>query len=323
MVQSSPNSSTTLQMLNDASPYLSDNLLNAVAVSATMSSTNKGTVLNANTPLPMYLLPTWASYLPTTLYNQLINASNTTTLSTRNLLESGKAEDERNKAALLGFLTDSLYSSGNYAQVEALLQNDPERQSREALVGLKIQRQNYSAAQALLNAYPTTDPEDVAFHDVQNINLRRITQNITFQLTAQEDTFLHHQAYAYGAQTGYARSLLYLIKGELFDRTIPLPETTENREEVVPVVNLAELKSSIFELQPNPAKEELKLIFPGWQEGTPYQAQMYDLTGKLMLTTVIRSVLSVLDLSSLSSGIYLVCIRSNGSLIATKKLVKQ
>ena len=323
MVQSSPNSSTTLQMLNDASPYLSDNLLNAVAVSATMSSTNKGTVLNANTPLPMYLLPTWASYLPTTLYNQLINASNTTTLSTRNLLESGKAEDERNKAALLGFLTDSLYSSGNYAQVEALLQNDPERQSREALVGLKIQRQNYSAAQALLNAYPTTDPEDGAFHDVQNINLRRITQNITFQLTAQEDTFLHHQAYAYGAQTGYARSLLYLIKGELFDRTIPLPETTENREEVVPVVNLAELKSSIFELQPNPAKEELKLIFPGWQEGTPYQAQMYDLTGKLMLTTVIRSVLSVLDLSSLSSGIYLVCIRSNGSLIATKKLVKQ
>jgi len=322
-VQISPNSSTTLQLLNAASPYLSDNLLNAVATSATMNSTNKGTVLNANTPLPMYLLPSWSSYILTTLYNQLVNASNTTTLSARASLESEKVEKERNKAALLGFLTDSLYKAGNYTLVETLLQNDPERQSREALVGLKIQRQNYSAAQTLLNAYPTTDPEDAAFREVQNINLRRITQNISFQLSAQEDTFLHHQAYAYGAQTGYARALLYLLKGELFDRTIPQPETTGNREEEASVVNLAELKPAIFELQPNPAKEELKLIFPGWQEGTTFQAQMFDLTGKLMLTATIRSVLSVLDLSSLPSGIYLVCIRSNGSLVATKKLVKQ
>lgn len=323
-VQSSPNSTTTLQMLNAASPYLSDNILNTVALSATMTVTNKGTVLNANAPIAMDLLPTWVSYLPSTLYNQLLSTSNTTTLSSRTLLQSEKAVDERNKSALLGFLTDSLYKASNYAQVEALLLNDSERQSREALVGLKIQRQQYSAAQALLNSYPNSDPEDVAFRDVQNINLRRITQGLSFQLTAAEDTFLHQQAYAYGAQTGYARSMLYLIKGETFERTIPQPEVTANKQELQtnsfePVRN----HTKLFKLQPNPASEDLKIIYPGWREADVTRIQIIDLSGVILLSSSVRSSLTVLNITKLPSGFYLVSLFSNDRLVESQKLVKQ
>jgi thioredoxin-like negative regulator of GroEL len=121
-----------------------------------MAESSKFDVLNANTPLPADVLENASGYLSSVILAQLQAASPEGQLSIRDSIKATGIAAQRYKSALLAHLTDSLFAAGNYSHVEVLLQNDPGRESREAIVGLKIQLQDYTSAQALLNAYPTS-----------------------------------------------------------------------------------------------------------------------------------------------------------------------
>jgi len=322
-ILTAPNSSSTIQALLNASPYLSEQVLKDVAGNTSMSGGNKATVLWANVPLSATVLTQALSAISATLYGQLVTASPDNILSKRDSLAADGSIAERYKASILGFLTDSLYRAGNYSQVEYLLQQDPARGSREALIGLKIQRQEYQSAQTLLNAYPTIEQADSDFRQLQLINLRRIMEDDTFQLTVTEDTFLHRQARAYGLQTDYARTLLYLLKGEVFDRIIPVYEVGEERAapEVEQQAFVSELAES-FTLEPNPTSDLVKIVVKEWQSQSDYRVVLRDPASRMFLEIKLDLPLASLEIASIPSGLYFVTLIRDGRPLVTRKLIK-
>jgi hypothetical protein len=153
--------------------------------------------------------------------------------------------------------------------------------------------------------------------------LRRITESNNFQLTTTEDSFLHAQAYAYGPQTGYARSLLYLLKGELIDREIPVYDAPEERSQapIQKQIKPVENTTASLILRPNPATDQVSLITPGWQENFVFEIRVTDLAGRQSLVVNPTSPMTSIDIANLTQGMYLVSLTRNGTQIDLQKLI--
>lgn len=78
-------------------------------------------------------------------------------------------------------------------------------------------------------------------------------------------------------------------------------------------------KSSLFTVWPNPANDRLTISLPdGAEQGT--NAVIYDVQGRPVHRAELNTVENVLDISSLSGGVYMVTV-SNGALTQTKKVI--
>lgn len=85
-----------------------------------------------------------------------------------------------------------------------------------------------------------------------------------------------------------------------------------------PSVGIEDLAESAMELYPNPTSDRVALNLPA-DEGT---VSLYNLTGQVVKTESVNSFSMNIDLSGLSSGVYLV-EWNNGEQRLTKKLIKQ
>jgi len=161
------------------------------------------------------------------------------------------------KMALLHHLTDSLYRVGQTEQAAQLWAADPDRFSREALVGLRMQTRNYTAASQLLNNYPTTDPEDARFKFIESVYLDYLVNGSTFYLSIQDSTYLYEIAESYSMQSGYAQSLLKLLHGARFEPDYEAVDSGEARP--VNLSEYADAQPELFSLYPNPAGNVLNI----------------------------------------------------------------
>jgi hypothetical protein len=90
-------------------------------------------------------------------------------------------------------------------------------------------------------------------------------------------------------------------------------------------VSAKEVETSIgagFSLRPNPAGDEVSLLYPGWQDGPQTEAQVFDLTGKRLMVVTITSPLTLLNVQHVPSGIYLVRLLRSGEAVSVQKFVK-
>ncbi len=88
---------------------------------------------------------------------------------------------------------------------------------------------------------------------------------------------------------------------------------------VQPCVGIEELSKGAVKLYPNPASQFLMIDFnPSIINKT---VEVYDATGKLVISKTISESLLTLDVSELSNGMYLVKVKLDNSFYATEKLV--
>lgn len=87
-------------------------------------------------------------------------------------------------------------------------------------------------------------------------------------------------------------------------------------------VGITEISSSQVQLSPNPASNEVTIAI---EEGNIADIQIVDLLGKICLSKSIDNSISetVLDVSSLKNGTYLVTVRTNNNASVTTKLIKE
>jgi hypothetical protein len=83
-----------------------------------------------------------------------------------------------------------------------------------------------------------------------------------------------------------------------------------------------ELEHVIFDFYPNPATNSFTL-YVSQPEGQKYMYTLYDLKGQKIMESVITSNTTVIDISSLSAGIYLVGINSADRQVFQEKIVVQ
>jgi hypothetical protein len=86
------------------------------------------------------------------------------------------------------------------------------------------------------------------------------------------------------------------------------------------IVGINELDNTVFTISPNPATNELLVSFSSNQTNT--WMQIYDETGKLVMTEQVTSPQHRLDISTLATGTYTIAIQSQNQK-QTRLFVKQ
>ncbi len=318
-VQSAPNAAATLSALNAASPYLSDRLLSAV-LNSTMSSSNKTNVLAANGRLSSYIKAQARQKLTTAQCNSLNGSTQSNQVSLRDNAIGDRTNLNNKKMALLRHFTDSLFRIGSITAADNLLAADPERFAKEAQVGLKLQTANYTGASQMISTYSTANQADVDFKFIQTLNLQRIVNGT--KPSVVDSAALLALALSYSPQSGYAKTLAWVLYGRSFEPVLPpLPaglqeESSEDRGADHAASPIA------FTLFPNPANDALTVNITGTLEPGTDEILIFSVQGKLLMRQSVAAATSVLDISPLPAGFYSIVWAKNNRVQVSRYFVK-
>lgn len=258
-IQSSPNSTTTINALNSASPWLSDGVLHAVLVS-TMTESNKRSILAQNTPLPPHILAQAEQTLSTQVYNYLAGL-NTTKISARDSVQLNLTSLINYKDALLRYVVDSLTAEEEYAEADDLLEADGGRYASETRVGLKISQGNLTNARQMINNWPDTESPDIEFSKVLTMYL---DYAIDGELPSTSDSAsLMDIAFDSPNQASRAKSLAGAFYGIFFDPLLPPEEPQAFSMPIAsyPTSETFDLINTEFVVYPNPTSENINIVF--------------------------------------------------------------
>ncbi|MBR4583708.1 MAG: T9SS type A sorting domain-containing protein [Bacteroidales bacterium] len=146
-----------------------------------------------------------------------------------------------------------------------------------------------------------------------------------YQLTEEEIAELNIIAERNtGISSAYANSILCFFYGICRDKEPEIdfdmdntPNTPADLEE-----GNANAESFAIYVYPNPADEELNILFNNLPDGKN-TIEIHDITGRLMFTQEITSTNTSINISSLKQGVYMYRIVNDGNVIARDKIVKE
>lgn len=220
------------------------------------------------------------------------------------------------KMALLRHLTDSLYQIGQVEKAAVLWQADPERFSREALVGLRLETRNFAAVGDLLNNYPTTSNDDIRYKAIQTIHLNSQVQP-NYAFSAADSSALYDIALGGSEQAGYAKSLITVLTGKVIPPVLPDDKPNIERGDL----RTSDFQIPLFDLRPNPANNTI-YIHLNAEVYVGSQLLIRDIYGRTLLATVITGAEHPLDISALPHGQYAATLITSDGTLYTKILLR-
>ena len=212
------------------------------------------------------------------------------------------------KSRIFWGIIDLYLGEENYAQAEQLLTSEGTTATKRALILLKSEREQYTEAQALLNAFPAQEIDDQYFKTVQQINLNRWQQGAAFVLSEADETALNTIANSSYPSGAYAKGMLSELKNRVFEPNMPIPPGERSAQEEKP-----SMKEQLT-VAPNPATERADITLPQQVNvGEKARLVIIDARGAVMQSLrVPQDVrLVTIDLSRYASGIYF-AIFANG-----------
>lgn len=99
-----------------------------------------------------------------------------------------------------------------------------------------------------------------------------------------------------------------------------LENNSNNEDTDIPEDDLYNTNALIY---PNPTTNFVNLITEGFNFNSPNSYQLYNYQGKLIKQSLIQNQNSIIDLSNLSSSIYILQVFAEEKLLKTFKIVKQ
>lgn len=213
------------------------------------------------------------------------------------------------KELLLGGLVRERMEAGDYAGAEALLAQENTVEADYSLFGLKMDRGAYTEAQAFLNTLPQTTQDETWFVQVQQINIQRLQNEETFQLSAQQESLLNQVADSESPVRSYARAILMLLKDKHYESEHPLVErSAQPTGKVEPDAEPA----TKWTVAPNPANHSVRIDF-GRETSEDAVLTLTDIHGRIMLQLDIpKVIIATIETGGLPEGIYMAVLKENG-----------
>ena len=206
------------------------------------------------------------------------------------------------KTRIFWGIIDLYLGEENYTQAEQLLTSEGTTATKRALILLKLEREQYAEAQALLNSFPAQEIDDQYFRTAEQINLNRWQQGAAFALSEADEAALNAIANSSYPSGAYAKGMLSELKNRVFEPTMPISPGERKAQ--------GEEKTSVTEhlnVVPNPATERADVILPHQAKvGENARLVIVDARGSVVQTLrVSQDARTVsIDLSRYSSGIY-------------------
>lgn len=326
-LQNNGSAQSTYNQLSAASPYLSEVLLLTIADNAAMTTNKKELLYQQNSPLSA----TVRAYLPGKIsaakLAEFNAAAQSGSISTRDALAANVEMLTTRREYITDELIRQYRAANQWVQVETLLNEDPNPYNRRRLFGAKVKQKQYTAAGSVLAAMPIESADDTYFVQVQTINLARLTTN-GYALSAADSVLLNGIARKATPASGYAQTLLGLLKGQVF---LPEPlnfgkgDEKEEKEEERSGSLTQQFPAADFRVTPNPAHLLLQISLPAADGNSNVKVTCYDLvSGRLIHTLSLPSGgATSLNIENWHEGVYLFVMEENGKMIARRRIMIQ
>jgi len=223
------------------------------------------------------------------------------------------------KDHLLTALLRQYIANQQWNDAEITLAEENTKEAKRWLYGVHLLQNDYTAAQTVLNAYPSESADDAAFLSVQSINLLRAGE-ATFALNATQKQTLETIAASDLPNRGYAKALLALLLNTPFEVTLIAPSGAAFQVEME-IPEIASAAVPAYQIYPNPARDYLTIQYPVFEYNRQHVG-FIDLNGRVALTRVLDDSGKLeFSTASLPHGIYQLRIRNDGLLTFSGKLV--
>ncbi|MDX1911111.1 MAG: hypothetical protein SFV22_06490, partial [Saprospiraceae bacterium] len=218
------------------------------------------------------------------------------------------------KDAILRHLLKQALEAGQYSTAEDLLLGEQSKAAEWAVFGLRMEQKDYTNAAVWLNQLPIQNNDDATFRDIQLINLQRLQNLGSFQLSATQDSFLTLVAESSSPIRGYAQSILALLKDRRF-----YPDNIASGEGYIIPEQPSLMEKSIqtgttIRVFPVPANTLLTVIWPSLPVESDARILVYDILGQQQIDEPIASneTHQMLETGELPIGVYFLIISDRG-----------
>ena len=200
----------------------------------------------------------------------------------------------------------------NHAGLVTLLNQDGSVGAQRLLFGYYVSQGNFEMALSTLLGLPSTTAEDIAFRDVQLINLARLQSSGLYHLVPSDYVKLSDIAQSDNPSAYYAQSLLELLTKDEFTEDAVPPCAIPLKE-----AQIDTLAPSIV-IYPNPADQfiYLDLVEPNLVKSI----RIMNLEGKII--SEYSPGTGMIDISNLTSGLYLLKIILSDGRMMHKRFTK-
>ncbi len=191
--------------------------------------------------------------------------------------------------------------------------------------GLSLQKEDFSEAANRLAALPNVNSNQAAFKSTQEINLKYLTAKASgteSEITKEDVETLKDIGLSYKLSSGYARTLLLLLTGEMLPTSIPELKEFINKDQAQ---EKEEVENSIIPVNetiaifPNPARDYIQIKS---ESDVITQILLSDIYGKGVLKKRGNYLSTRVETTGLNTGIYLIQIQlENGELISQKIII--
>ena len=215
------------------------------------------------------------------------------------------------KDAILRRLAEQALSAGQYSTVETLLAGEQSKAADWALFGLRMDRKDYTNAALWLNQLSIQNDEDTKFRNIQLINLQRLQNPGTFQLSAGQEASLNSVAESTSPIRGYARGILGLLKDRRFYPD-ELDFGGERSSRPTAPGNLTQ--NAALRVFPVPASTTLSVSWPPLPAESEARLLVYDIYGQQQVSEKIALFENqrTLETAHLPIGVYFLVVSDQG-----------
>lgn len=323
-IEFAPQAVTTVQSLLDASPYLTDMVMEAVMLNANFFDSDEATILMANAPLSHSMMALAAEYVDANTYADLEAEKANNPYSDRLFLENDIDIFQNEYQLTLKERLKILAQNEDYAGIEQTLLFDGTDFSMRRIFGMYLRQNDFVNAQMALDNLPLVTEEDQIFYDIQTINLAFLSATDSFELSPTQDSLLYDLAYQDKRGTNFARALLVLLKDEVFimEEEEEATENSASSQKKGVVAKKPQLEKLL--LKPNPANDAFAVtVSANLPLSEDSKLQVFNNVGNLVWSKNIDSQSRHIKINtqSLTNGLYFVGLWNNGKLKAFETLV--
>ncbi len=320
----------TLEQLNEIGPYLSDEVLQAlIETSEKLTTSDLLNVLSSNAPLSEIVTE---SLETAGITNELVIAEISEALIMTEegpvtiyspmqelLIEINYLENE--KSMLIQKAVNTYLISKDTESAIAVLSSESSDWAKQRLITLYFSIEDYESAAASLSNLNSDDPNIVEFSELMSVLLNiKIEGRSYSDLTTEEESSLRKLNSKESTNGITAGNILRFAYSEDYPEVIDtIIDEVEFR-----TVNINGLTSKPkFKLYPNPASDIVYIELINVAANCDIEINVYDVTGRLVSNRKKGEGKSTtwLELTDLKSGIYLIEVICNKSLVGTESLV--
>ena len=217
------------------------------------------------------------------------------------------------KDIVLKWLLRDAIDSGQYSQAETILSEEPGPRALRWTLGLKLLAEDYAGAAAALQQLPQQTQAEQYFAYIQ-----RLQSGGNFTLSASQENQLLEIAHSESSYRSYARSLLNLLKGALFEPDEISFEEYEEQQLFLPPSTPAVSKYQVF---PNPATKQIQIQYPSGAEGATLEIIPVSGGNNKYRYTLEADSLLQLDTSGFPNGVYIIRICKGALILHQEKAI--